>query len=85
MNQAHAVDDCLRILTDEAGASAMDWEAEENTTKLTNKKEYDCVICSRTDPSSEDKPMGLFVLVQVMVLSVDSHFTRGIDLASMLL
>ncbi|XP_014472841.1 PREDICTED: E3 ubiquitin-protein ligase UBR3 isoform X2 [Dinoponera quadriceps] len=50
--------------SDEAGASAMDWEQEENTTKLTSKKEYDCVICNQTTPSSEDKPMGLVVLVQ---------------------
>lgn len=44
----------------------MDWDQEENTTKLTSKKEYDCVICNQTTPSSEDKPMGLVVLVQVI-------------------
>lgn len=43
----------------------MDWDQEENETKLTSKKEYDCVICNQTTPSSEDKPMGLVVLVQV--------------------
>lgn len=46
----------------------MDWDQEENETKLTSKKEYDCVICNQTTPSSEDKPMGLVVLVQVSVL-----------------
>lgn len=46
----------------------MDWEQEENTTKLTSKKEYDCVICNQTTPSSEDKPMGLVVLVQVIIM-----------------
>ncbi|XP_070516369.1 E3 ubiquitin-protein ligase Ubr3 isoform X1 [Cardiocondyla obscurior] len=50
--------------TEEAGASGMDWDQEENETKLTSKKEYDCVICNQTTPSSEDKPMGLVVLVQ---------------------
>lgn len=58
--------DCLFSFTDEAGASGMDWEQEESATKLTSKKEYDCVICNQTTPSSEDKPMGLVVLVQVM-------------------
>lgn len=48
----------------------MDWDQEENTTKLASKKEYDCVICNQTTPSSEDKPMGLVVLVQVMHLFV---------------
>lgn len=50
--------------TEEAGASGMDWDQEENATKLASKKEYDCVICNQTTPSSEDKPMGLVVLVQ---------------------
>lgn len=44
----------------------MDWDQDDNTTKLTSKKEYDCVICNQTTPSSEDVPMGLVVLVQVM-------------------
>lgn len=52
--------------TDEAGVSGMDWDQEDDTTKLTRQKEYDCVICNQTTPSSEDKPMGLVVLVQVM-------------------
>ncbi|XP_043254590.1 E3 ubiquitin-protein ligase Ubr3 [Colletes gigas] len=50
--------------TEEAGVSGMDWEQDDNTTKLTSKKEYDCVICNQTTPSSEDAPMGLVVLVQ---------------------
>lgn len=52
--------------TDEAGVSGMDWDQEDDTTKLTRQKEYDCVICNQTTPSSEDKPMGLVVLVQVL-------------------
>ncbi|XP_011691605.1 PREDICTED: E3 ubiquitin-protein ligase UBR3 isoform X2 [Wasmannia auropunctata] len=48
----------------EAGASRMEWDQEENETKMTSKKEYHCVICNQTTPSSEDKPMGLVVLVQ---------------------
>jgi len=58
------------LFIEEAGASGMDWDQEENTTKLASKKEYDCVICNQTTPSSEDKPMGLVVLVQVMHLFV---------------
>lgn len=56
------------LLAEEAGASGMDWDQEENETKLASKKEYDCVICNQTTPSSEDKPMGLVVLVQVIIL-----------------
>lgn len=49
--------------TDEVGSSGMDWTAEEEST-MKSKQEYDCVICSQTTPSTEDKPMGLVVLVQ---------------------
>lgn len=51
---------------DEAGVSGMDWDQKDNATKLTSKKEYDCVICSQSSPSTEDNPMGLVVLVQVI-------------------
>ncbi|KAI4500168.1 hypothetical protein M0802_004585 [Mischocyttarus mexicanus] len=50
--------------TDDASGSGMDWDEEDDTTKLTRQKEYDCVICNQTTSSSEDKPMGLVVLVQ---------------------
>ncbi|XP_072747592.1 E3 ubiquitin-protein ligase Ubr3 isoform X3 [Anoplolepis gracilipes] len=63
--------------TDEAGASGMDWDQEENATKLTSKKEYDCVICNQTTPSSEDKPMGLVVLVQAT--SIIGHERQEAD------
>lgn len=53
---------------DEAEASGNDWSGEENQNKLISKKEYDCVICNQTTHSSEDKPMGLVVLVQVSFL-----------------
>ncbi|XP_015603280.1 E3 ubiquitin-protein ligase Ubr3 isoform X2 [Cephus cinctus] len=60
--------------TDEAGVSGMDWDQEAGPTKLASKKEYDCVICNQTTPSSEDKPMGLVVLVQAT--SVIGHERR---------
>lgn len=43
----------------------MDWESNERQQKIAIQKEYDCVICSQTTPSTMDKPMGLVVLVQV--------------------
>ncbi|XP_034951822.1 E3 ubiquitin-protein ligase Ubr3 [Chelonus insularis] len=49
--------------TEEAGASGMDWDQSESSN-ISSKKEYDCVICNQTTPSMEDKPMGLVVLVQ---------------------
>ena len=49
----------------------MDWTEDEGTTLLASKKEYDCVICNQTTPSTEDKPMGLVVLVQVSQLIID--------------
>lgn len=58
---------------DEAGSSGMDWTAEEDSV-LTNKQEYHCVICNQTTPSTEDKPMGLVVLVQAS--SVLGHRRR---------
>lgn len=59
---------------DEAEASGTDWDSEENQNKLISKKEYDCVICNQTTHSSEDKPMGLVVLVQAT--SVLGHERR---------
>lgn len=58
----------MNFYLDEAGVSGMDWDQKDNATKLTSKKEYDCVICSQSSPSTEDNPMGLVVLVQVMKL-----------------
>ncbi|KAG7208964.1 hypothetical protein KM043_015133 [Ampulex compressa] len=55
-------------------ASGMDWDQENTPTELNSKKEYDCVICNQTNPSSEDKPMGLIVLVQAT--SVPGHERR---------
>jgi hypothetical protein len=34
-------------------------------SSIVSKKEYDCVICNQTTPSTDDKPMGLVVLLQV--------------------
>ncbi|XP_011496807.1 PREDICTED: E3 ubiquitin-protein ligase UBR3 [Ceratosolen solmsi marchali] len=50
--------------SDDADGFVMDWDSDEGQTKMASKKEYDCVICNQTTPSSEDKPMGLVVLVQ---------------------
>ncbi|XP_017880886.1 E3 ubiquitin-protein ligase Ubr3 isoform X2 [Ceratina calcarata] len=50
--------------TDEAGVSGMAWEEKDDATKLTSKKEYDCVICSQSSPSTENNPIGLVVLFQ---------------------
>lgn len=59
--------------TDDVGSSGMDWTSEEEST-LTSKQEYDCVICNQSTPSTEDKPMGLVVLVQAS--SVLGHRRR---------
>ncbi|XP_071446964.1 E3 ubiquitin-protein ligase Ubr3 isoform X2 [Hetaerina americana] len=54
------------------GMGGMDWN--EDSTLLASKKEYDCVICNQTTPSTEEKPMGLAVLVQAT--SVVGHKRR---------
>lgn len=41
---------------------------------LVSKQEYDCVICNQSSPSTEDKPMGLVVLIQAT--SVVGHRRR---------
>lgn len=56
--------------TDEDG---MDWDGSEQV--LASKKEYDCVICNQTSTSTDDKPMGLAVLVQAT--SVLGHKRRN--------
>jgi hypothetical protein len=55
------------IVTDEEGLAGMDWNEEEGASLLAARREYDCVICSQTTTSTEDKPMGLAVLVQVSI------------------
>ncbi|KAJ8946859.1 hypothetical protein NQ318_006769 [Aromia moschata] len=54
-------------------------EADENAEGmeeevLVSKQEYDCVICNQSTPSTEDKPMGLVVLIQAT--SVIGHRRR---------
>lgn len=49
----------------------MEWNAEEVSV---SKQEYDCVICNQSSPSTEEKPMGLVVLVQAT--SVIGHRRR---------
>ncbi|KAJ8931392.1 hypothetical protein NQ314_015698, partial [Rhamnusium bicolor] len=41
---------------------------------LVSKQEYDCVICNQSTPSTEEKPMGLVVLIQAT--SVIGHRRR---------
>lgn len=41
---------------------------------LVSQQEYDCVICNQSSPSTEDKPMGLVVLIQAT--SVIGHRRR---------
>lgn len=41
---------------------------------LVSKQEYDCVICNQSSPSTEEKPMGLVVLIQAT--SVIGHRRR---------
>ncbi|RZF33108.1 hypothetical protein LSTR_LSTR013279 [Laodelphax striatellus] len=56
----------------------MDWEAgDESSQMLSNKKEYDCVICNQTSPSTDEKLMGLAVLVQAT--SVLGHKRRSAE------
>lgn len=45
-----------------------------NDEVLVSKQEYDCVICNQSTPSTEDKPMGLVVLIQAT--SVVGHRRR---------
>lgn len=50
----------------------MDWNNEDEV--LLSKQEYDCVICNQSSASTEDKPMGLVVLIQAT--SVIGHRRR---------
>ncbi|GLV32959.1 Ubr3 ubiquitin ligase [Carabus blaptoides fortunei] len=65
----------------EEASTGMDWTsstasetAQEPAAVMRNKQEYDCVICNQTTASTEDKPMGLVVLVQAS--SVLGHRRR---------
>ena len=60
------------FISDEEG---MEWDGGEGSEKVSRRKEYDCVICNQTSPSTEDKPMGLAVLVQAT--SVLGHKRRS--------
>lgn len=60
----------MLLLTDDDG---MDWDGSE---QVTTKKEYDCVICSQTSPSTDDKPMGLAVLVQVSNYQLETNLEK---------
>ncbi|XP_050311174.1 E3 ubiquitin-protein ligase Ubr3-like [Anthonomus grandis grandis] len=49
-------------------------EDMDDTEVPISKQEYDCVICNISSPSTEDKPMGLVVLIQAT--SVIGHRRR---------
>ncbi|XP_060521351.1 E3 ubiquitin-protein ligase Ubr3 [Cylas formicarius] len=49
-------------------------ENMEHESVPVSKQEYDCVICNISSPSTEDKPMGLVVLIQAT--SVIGHRRR---------
>ncbi|CAH1395459.1 unnamed protein product [Nezara viridula] len=62
--------------TDEEG---MEWTegnggSTASSSRTSRRKEYDCVICSQSSESTDDKPMGLAVLVQAT--SVLGHRRR---------
>ncbi|XP_058830609.1 E3 ubiquitin-protein ligase Ubr3 [Topomyia yanbarensis] len=54
MEQAAANMDCFEGDEDE----------EEEMIEMPREKEYDCIICNTTEPSTELKPIGLVVLVE---------------------
>lgn len=68
--------------TEEQQHTGMDWQDDAGESSTTSEstaaappcQEYDCVICSQTTASTEDKPMGLVVLVQAT--SVLGHRRR---------
>ncbi|KAL0268005.1 UNVERIFIED_CONTAM: hypothetical protein PYX00_010107 [Menopon gallinae] len=50
-----------KAMETEENCECMEWN-DENAAQI--KSEYDCVICNQTTPSTQEKPMGLVVLVQ---------------------
>ncbi|CAH1116050.1 unnamed protein product [Phaedon cochleariae] len=58
---------------EEGGGATGGAEAEEEEP-MAKQQEYDCVICNRSTPSTEDQPMGLVVLMQAT--SVVGHRRR---------
>ncbi|XP_017785571.1 PREDICTED: E3 ubiquitin-protein ligase UBR3 isoform X2 [Nicrophorus vespilloides] len=53
----------------------MDWSPTSAETSEPMNQEYDCVICNQSSPSTEERPMGLVVLVQAT--SVMGHRRRA--------
>lgn len=48
---------------------------QENEVEMTREKEYDCIICSTTSPSTDSNPFGLVVLIESS--GVVGHRRRG--------
>lgn len=59
----------LNVIEECAG---MEWQDEEEEVL---EKEYDCIICNTTSPSTESNPIGLVVLLQST--SVVGHRRKG--------
>ncbi|KAI5710044.1 hypothetical protein M8J76_006269 [Diaphorina citri] len=55
----------------------MEWDEDEHSQKETSKKEYDCVICNQTSPSTNENPMGLVVLMQATSVLGHKRRTQG--------
>ncbi|XP_055590572.1 E3 ubiquitin-protein ligase Ubr3-like, partial [Uranotaenia lowii] len=58
-----------KAFMEQAAASNMDCfegdeDEEEEMIEMAREKEYDCIICNTTGPSTESNPMGLVVLVE---------------------
>ncbi|XP_055526440.1 E3 ubiquitin-protein ligase Ubr3 [Wyeomyia smithii] len=58
-----------KAFMEQAAASKMDCfegdeDDEEEMIEMPREKEYDCIICNTTEPSTESKPIGLVVLVE---------------------
>ena len=51
------------FLDDDAKPSSS-FESEKDNQRPSNEKEYECVICGHSSPSTEDKTIGLVVLMQ---------------------
>lgn len=71
MEQAAANMDCFED----------DEEDEEEMIEMAREKEYDCIICNTTGPSTESNPIGLVVLVESS--SIVGHRRKESDRCSL--
>lgn len=52
-------------------------DEDENDVEEAREKEYDCIICNRTEPSLETNPIGLVVLVESSSIVGHRRMTRN--------